>query len=191
MIKWRDFQPMLKFLIRGLFLYCRISFVFKLQSILIWRKIYVEYFVVNYLFINIYFSYNYYDNDYGNSNSGVTSPHPTNMRPMPVPTHTSIFDEALQTKFDQLVTDNNRTGLEELLRSYSNSIDINKLDRASGQTPLQTFCVNGDLALVQLMVRYGADTQLRSRDGWAAVHYATFSGVQDVLLYVIRCSSRR
>jgi len=136
-------------------------------------------------------SYNYYDNDYGNSNSGVTSPHPTNMRPMPVPTHTSIFDEALQTKFDQLVTDNNRTGLEELLRSYSNSIDINKLDRASGQTPLQTFCVNGDLALVQLMVRYGADTQLRSRDGWAAVHYATFSGVQDVLLYVIRCSSRR
>ena len=138
-----------------------------------------------------FFSYNYYDSDYGHNSNSVASPPSTNMRPMPVPTHTSIFDETLQTKFDQLVIDNNKTGLEELLRSYSNSIDINKLDRSSGQTPLQTFCVNGDLALVQLMVRYGADTQLRSRDGWAAVHYATFSGVQEVLLYVIRCCSRR
>lgn len=135
--------------------------------------------------------YSYYENEYGNENNGVCSPSSHNLRPLPVPTHTSIYDQNLQAKFDQLVLDNNRIGLEELLRCYSHCIDINKLDRSSGQTPLQQFCVNGDLALVQLMVRYGADTQLRSRDGWSSVHYATFSGVQEVLLYVLRCCSRR
>ena len=111
-------------------------------------------------------------------------------RPLPQSTHQSEFDVALQTRFAQLVEERNYTELENLLQSSSHAININQFDKV-GQTPLQRFCVSGDLNLVQLMVRYGADTQLCSRDGWSTLHYASYSGVQEVLLYVLRCCPRR
>jgi len=114
----------------------------------------------------------------------------TLMRPIPKTTHRSEYDAVLQKKFDQLAEQRNYQELENLLRSSSHCINLNQFDSV-GQTPLQRFCVSGDLNLVQLMVRYGADTQLCSRDGWSTLHYASYSGVQEVLLYVLRCCPRR
>jgi len=111
-------------------------------------------------------------------------------RPLPKSTHQSEFDVRLQARFSQLVEERNYTELETLLQSSSHAINLNQFDQA-GQTPLQRFCLSGDLSLVQLMVRYGADTQLASRDGWTTLHYASYSGVQEVLLYVLRCCPRR
>ncbi|XP_023321714.1 notch-regulated ankyrin repeat-containing protein B [Eurytemora carolleeae] len=114
----------------------------------------------------------------------------TLLRPMPKSTHRSEYDSVLQKKFDILVEQRNYQELEDLLRSSSHCININQYDSV-GQTPLQSFCMSGDLNLVQLMVRYGADTQLSSRDGWSTLHYASYSGVQEVLLCVLRCCPRR
>ena len=54
----------------------------------------------------------------------------------------------------------------------------------------ERFCVAGELSLIQLMVRYGADSRLCSRDGWSPVHMATWSGRPEVMLYVMDCSKR-
>ena len=137
----------------------------------------------------------FYDSDFGCPAAGSgtvassTTSAATPLRPMPERTHVSHVNEIYQQKFHNFVESRNVAGLEDLLSAHSHLIDINRYDSV-GRTPLQHFCSAGELALVKLLVRYGADTQLRSRDGWSAVHYATFSGVQDVLLYVIRCSRR-
>ena len=111
---------------------------------------------------------------------------PKHLRPLPKSSHISEYDPIIQKKFQHLVEQPNYQELEDLLRSYSHVININMYDSV-GQTPLQRFCVSGDLNLVQLMVRYGADTQLCSRDGWSTLHYASYSGVKEVLLCVLGC----
>ena len=115
---------------------------------------------------------------------------PSLVRPVPKTTHRLEYDPEKQRKFDRLVEQRDLAGLETLLRHSSHDINLNQFDTV-GQTPLQRFCASGDLNLVQLMVRYGADTQLCSRDGWSTLHYASYSGVREVLLYVLRYCPRR
>ena len=118
------------------------------------------------------------------------SVHNANHRPMPTPTHVSGYDAALQARFNAAVQESSYRDLEELLRSYAHRINVNEYDLASGQTPMQKFCVAGDLNLIQLLVRYGADSRLCSRDGWSTLHMAAWSGRPEVIMYVLDCSKR-
>merc|ERR1712038_449371 len=43
--------------------------------------------------------------------------------------------------------------------------------------------------LARLLVRFGADTRLSSRDGWSPVHMASFSGNTTLLLFLLSCRS--
>ena len=54
-----------------------------------------------------------------------------------------------------------------------------------GQTALHHCCLDGNLELVKLLVKFGADTRLANRDGWSPYHIATFSGHRDIVLYLI------
>jgi ankyrin repeat protein len=117
-------------------------------------------------------------------------PPPHNGRPMPAATHVSGYDAALQARFNAAVAAGSYRDLEELLRAYAHCINVNEYDLASGQTAMQKFCVAGDLSLIQLMVRYGADSRLCSRDGWSTLHMAAWSGRPEVVMYVLDCSKR-
>lgn len=119
-----------------------------------------------------------------------TEPPSSNSRPMPTATHRSGYDADLQARFNAAVAAASYTELEELLRCYAHRININEYDLASGQTAMQKFCVAGDLSLIQLMVRYGADSRLCSRDGWSTLHMAAWSGRPEVIMYVLDCSKR-
>ena len=108
---------------------------------------------------------------------------------MPQPTHQVSYNPTLQARFNNALQNKDRGELQELLARSSDSIDINKYN-ADGQTPIQAACLTGELELVQLMIRYGADPNMRSRDGWGTLHLASFYGNSEILQYIILCSNR-
>ena len=112
------------------------------------------------------------------------------VRPMPRATHTKSHDPRLQDTFHNAVKNGDYQQLHSLLLASSERIDINGFN-SEGQTPLQQACLSGQLALVQLMVRHGADPSRTSRDGWSTLHMAAFSGHSDITQFMLLCNRRR
>lgn len=108
---------------------------------------------------------------------------------MPQPTHQVSYNPSLQARFNNALQNQDYRELQDLLDTSSDHIDINKYNQ-DGQTPIQQACISGQLAMVQLMIRYGADPNMRSRDGWATLHLASFYGNSEILQYIILCSKR-
>jgi len=111
------------------------------------------------------------------------------VRPMPHPTHQASYNPILQDRFNNALNNGNLRELQDLLDTRSDSIDINMFN-SEGSTPIQQACMSGQLELVQLMIRYGADPNLSSRDGWSTLHMAAFSGHSEITQYILICSKR-
>ncbi|GIY10022.1 notch-regulated ankyrin repeat-containing protein [Caerostris extrusa] len=73
---------------------------------------------------------------------------------------------------------------------WEGCVNINYYDK-EGQTALHLSCINGNLELVKLLVKFGADIRLANRDGWSALHIAAYGGHQDIAVYLIANSTRR
>jgi len=110
-------------------------------------------------------------------------------RPLPAPTHAPHHDPRLQDAFNLALKAGDQPALHALLSASSERIDINQ-HNAEGQTPLQVACLQGQLAVVQVLVRHGADPGRTSRDGWSTLHMAAFSGHSDITQYMLLCSRR-
>lgn len=80
--------------------------------------------------------------------------------------------------------------LEEILHRWADCVNVNIFDR-EGQTALHLCCLDGNLELVKLLVRSGANIHLSNRDGWSALHIAAFGGHQDIALYLIANSNSK
>ena len=114
---------------------------------------------------------------------------------LPVPAllrHPGNCDPELQADFLDLVTLGKRAKLERFLEEHSASININQHGQ-DGLTPLQRVAQDTESSpaaaaeVGELLVRYGADTRLTSRDGWSAVHMATFSGNTRLMMFLLSC----
>eukprot|EP00092_Neocalanus_flemingeri_P018981 GFUD01020566.1.p1 GENE.GFUD01020566.1~~GFUD01020566.1.p1 ORF type:complete len:179 (+),score=56.09 GFUD01020566.1:185-721(+) len=116
-------------------------------------------------------------------------PSKTEARPMPTPTHQARFNSTLQARFENAVQNCDYRELQDLLLTRSIDIDINQYN-SEGQTPIQQACMSGQLEIVQLMIRYGADPTMTSRDGWSTLHMAAFSGHSEIMQYIMICSKR-
>lgn len=95
--------------------------------------------------------------------------------------HQHIFLEAVR-KGDMLQ-------LHRLLDELRPSVDVNGYN-VDGQTALHQSCLSGNLDLVKLLVRFGADVRLANRDGWSALHIAAWKGHRDIALYLINANTR-
>lgn len=100
-------------------------------------------------------------------------------------------DPELQADFLDLVVLGKRTKLEKFLEENIESININQYN-TEGLTPLQMVAqdpgsVEAGSEVGELLVKYGADTRLTSRDGWSAVHMATFSGNTRLMMFLLSC----
>ena len=100
-------------------------------------------------------------------------------------------DPELQADFLDLVVLGKRTKLEKFLEENIESININQYN-TEGLTPLQMVAQDPGSAeagseVGELLVKYGADTRLTSRDGWSAVHMATFSGNTRLMMFLLSC----
>ena len=81
--------------------------------------------------------------------------------------------------------------MESWLEEHHECVNLN-LYSSEGLTPLQEVCQEGgegSTELARLLVRFGADTRLSSRDGWSPVHMASFSGNTNLLLFLLSCRS--
>ena len=52
-------------------------------------------------------------------------------------------------------------------------------------TPLEEAAASGNLPVVELLIRYGADPNYRDRDGWSAIHWAAEEGHQEIVRFLL------
>ncbi|OWF52608.1 Notch-regulated ankyrin repeat-containing protein [Mizuhopecten yessoensis] len=97
---------------------------------------------------------------------------------------------SFQRFFLEAVRNGNTDELQKILEARDEKINVNSYD-TEGQTALHQSCMDGNLKLVKLLVKFGADTKLANRDGWNALHIAAFGGHQDIILYLIRAAGAR
>ena len=76
------------------------------------------------------------------------------------------------------------TSVEDFLLHHSENIDVNQYN-SDGRTALQQSCLVGNLPLVKLLVRFGANMRLTTREGFSILHIAAFSGHSDLLTFVM------
>lgn len=92
---------------------------------------------------------------------------------------------ARQRVFQEALRNGNTAELHSLLRTMTNcEFNVNSFG-PEGQTALHQSVIDGNLELVKLLVKFGADVRLANRDGWSALHMAAFGGHQDIALYLI------
>ncbi|KAG8197427.1 hypothetical protein JTE90_014912 [Oedothorax gibbosus] len=97
---------------------------------------------------------------------------------------------ANQEDFIQAVRDGDAIELQKMLQRWDGMVNINYFDK-EGQTALHLSCLDGNLELVKLLVKFGADIRLANRDGWSALHIACYGGHNDIALYLIANQTRR
>ena len=98
-------------------------------------------------------------------------------------------DPEIQADFLDLVALGKKAKLEKFLAENIERININQYN-SDGMTPLQTVAqdmTSNTADIGELLVRYGADTKITSRDGWSAVHMATFSGNSKLMMFLLTC----
>lgn len=92
---------------------------------------------------------------------------------------------APQRVFQEAVRRGNTKELHSLLQNMSScEFNVNSFG-PEGQTALHQSVIDGNLELVKLLVKFGADIRLANREGWSALHIAAFGGHQDIVLYLI------
>ncbi|XP_060126415.1 notch-regulated ankyrin repeat-containing protein [Zootoca vivipara] len=90
-----------------------------------------------------------------------------------------------ERRFREAVRAGNTAAVHALLRGMSScEFNVNSFG-PEGQTALHQSVSDGNLELVKLLVRFGADVRLANRDGWSALHMAAFGGHQDIVLYLV------
>ena len=110
-------------------------------------------------------------------------------KPIPRPTHAKNFNQNIQSKFDIALRNSDYSEVEDLLSRHTDELDVNLIND-EGTTPLQTAALGGNLEMVRLLVRAGADPCLASRDGWSTLHIAAYSGHSEITQYIM-VNSRR
>merc|ERR1712179_109470 len=93
-------------------------------------------------------------------------------------THQPRGDPSLQADLLDLVKLGKKEKMEEWLEENGECVNLN-IYSAEGLTPLHEVCQDGgenSAELARLLVRFGADTRMTSRDGWSPVHMASFNG---------------
>ncbi|CAL8321223.1 unnamed protein product [Lota lota] len=97
----------------------------------------------------------------------------------------STCPSAPQRVFQEAVKKGNTKELHSLLQNMTNcEFNVNSFG-PEGQTALHQSVIDGNLELVKLLVKFGADIRLANREGWSALHIAAFGGHQDIVLYLI------
>lgn len=108
---------------------------------------------------------------------------------LPKATHRSEFDTQIQSRFQNAVAKGDPGEINQILQLHSHSIDLNKYNE-DGRTPLQHFVMSGHLGLVKLMIQFGADSRLRTKEGWSNLHIASFAGHTHIMSYILRSGKR-
>ena len=107
--------------------------------------------------------------------------------PSPSRGHGIARDDKLQTEFNTVIESRDVEKVEVFLAKHSTEINVNQYNE-EGRTSLQQCCVEGNLALVKVLVKYGADHLITTREGYSVTQLAAFAGKSDLLMYILNLS---
>lgn len=85
---------------------------------------------------------------------------------------------------DSAVAQNNSHLLEKLLTSAAN-ISLEDLN-ASGGTPVHEAAYQGKLSCLRVFLKFGADVNLRDREGWTPLHAAICGGDPNAVILLLK-----
>ena len=109
----------------------------------------------------------------------------TSSRPrMPLKTHRTSHDVKLQCQFHDLVNLSDHEEVEDFLARHLEKLDVNQFN-GDGRTALQQSCLEGNLPMAKVLVKYGANARLTTRDGFSTFHLAVFSGHSTLMGYIL------
>jgi ankyrin repeat protein len=94
-----------------------------------------------------------------------------------------------QAAFEDAVRNGDARQLLAILEERLEKVNVNCFDK-EGQTALHQSCLDGNLELVKMLVRFGADVRLANRDGWCPIHIAFHGGHTDIALYLVNAHRR-
>ena len=84
------------------------------------------------------------------------------------------------------VVENSAVELEDLLSNGSISVD--QAD-AHGDTLLHKAALEGDVDCIRVLVKHGANVNIRNKDNWPPVHNALRQGNLSAMVYLIECGA--
>lgn len=94
-----------------------------------------------------------------------------------------------QRDFQEAVRNGDAPELLRILEERQEKVNVNSYDK-EGQTALHQSCLDGNLELVKMLVKFGADVRLTNRDGWNALHIAFYGGHTEIALYLVNAHRR-
>ncbi len=111
-------------------------------------------------------------------------------RPLPAKTHLGDFDAQLQNQFEDLLAVACVEEVEEFLNRHTDCLDIDAFN-SEGRTAFQQSCLEGNLPLAKVLVKFGANIRCTTRDGFSTFHLAVFSGHSHLMSYILSLQSQR
>ena len=102
----------------------------------------------------------------------------------------SGVDAERQKEFQKLMRNCDAEEVEVFLRAYSENIDINKFSE-EGETALHTACHEGNVSCAEVLLRFGANPRITTRNGFSIVHLASFSGSTETLTLAINLNQKQ
>ena len=91
---------------------------------------------------------------------------------------------AYQKVFHEAVKNGNIQEASRILGERKDKLNMNWFDK-DGETALHSCCYSGNLELMKLLVRSGANVELCNRDGFSCLHLACFYGHREMMLYIL------
>lgn len=102
------------------------------------------------------------------------------------PTHASGVNADLQRQFLGLVLRGcSAQSIDAFLEGHSENVDLNAYD-AEGRTPLHNACLADRVDLAGVLVKFGADPRLTTRDGFNLFHLASFVNSSNMFNLLIK-----
>lgn len=87
----------------------------------------------------------------------------------------SRWPSASNVIFNQAIIEGDVAKVKFLLKYGGKQIALNEKNK-NGLTPLQQSCLEGNLALVMLLLDHGADIEGQDKNGWTPLHFAIVAG---------------
>ncbi len=102
---------------------------------------------------------------------------------LPVKTHKSPVDERLQERFHELADLAEPSEVDAFLSQHLNVLEVDKYN-SDGRTAMQQAVLDGNLELAKVLVKYGANFRLTTRDGFSPFHLAVYAGHSGLMMYI-------
>ena len=93
-------------------------------------------------------------------------------------------NDKVQRTFESVMEAGDVPAMEALLAASAAQINVNQFN-CDGRTALQESCLESNLPMAKVLIKYGADPRMTTRDGFSTLQLAAFSGHSPLLMYIL------